>query len=1042
MILTKNSRKSIDIDLEVNQRIKAGKLNELLLIVPTNRKSRYLKKEIISLSPGKSTGKINLETIGTFASKLLFDTSDYSDKIISDAAASILLKQSFQETKLQFFSYYKKEIPTGTLDRIRSVISEYKKHGITAEVLTEELKLLEGSEKIKAEDIVDVYEKYLQKCEVIALKEIGDIYSKLLELNPPVFEEHFRKLFPEVNLVIINGFDEFTSPEIKIINQTAAIKAVELFVYFDYYKFNWQIFSHLDKCYEKFISHGFLEIEDKSPVVLNEFQNILRSKLFKPKTESKIKRFEDHLVVIKAEDRVEEVELIAKEIKELIVTNKIELDKICMAFNLIQKYSPIIRDVFSSFGIPFNLTDRYSLSTSPVVIAFINFLEILENDFYYKNIFRALSLNYLKAAQINLPNLLKASVQLKVVSGYKNWVDKLQNAIHQPSKYEDNDSFVSKREKEIYQTALEDIKKLFKLLSPFAEKLSVAEFKQAFTDLVFAFEIPRQLVNNKDEEAEKNIKAFEEFLSNIYEMLNLFSLEYKSDEKFPLKFYLNNIRTAVSSARYNVKEKPGFGVQITTINEIRGLKFDYLFIGGLCDGDFPTRYQPEIFFSGSYMKNEKVHQTEERYHFYQSLCSWEKRLYLTQPMNEERRELVSSNFLDAFLSLFSVKEKSIADYAGKVFNKEEMLIHIGQNGIKNFKHNEIVDDLNIDLKTIEHSFRVDSLRRENPFAENDYTGFIADEAAIESLKNLSDKNYSISQLETYAHCPYKYFAERILNLQPIEEPSEELEALELGSLLHSILYEFYSQLKKKKIILNRASENEFRQAEALIFKIAKEKVDAANFNAALSFFEIEKILGINENPRNSILYKFLEAEKDSEEGFIPEYFELKFGKIDQSEEDFKIGKTKFRGKIDRVDADHKQKLITVVDYKLSGKKPSKEDLYAGLSLQLPLYMYAAKKLISAQLKKDYEPAGAEIYSLKYQEEKFGRQPINLSRKRTTLEEEIELNKELINISLEAVQKYVSAIEEGKFHLSMLEDRETKVCQYCNFRAICRIQEVG
>ena len=94
MILTKNSRKFIDIDLEVNQKIKAGKLNELLLIVPTNRKSRYLKKELISLSPGKSTGRLNLETIGTFSTKLLFNSSDASSKIISDAAASILIKQS------------------------------------------------------------------------------------------------------------------------------------------------------------------------------------------------------------------------------------------------------------------------------------------------------------------------------------------------------------------------------------------------------------------------------------------------------------------------------------------------------------------------------------------------------------------------------------------------------------------------------------------------------------------------------------------------------------------------------------------------------------------------------------------------------------------------------------------------------------------------------------------------------------------------------------------------------------------------------------
>jgi len=71
------------------------------------------------------------------------------------------------------------------------------------------------------------------------------------------------------------------------------------------------------------------------------------------------------------------------------------------------------------------------------------------------------------------------------------------------------------------------------------------------------------------------------------------------------------------------------------------------------------------------------------------------------------------------------------------------------------------------------------------------------------------------------------------------------------------------------------------------------------------------------------------------------------------------------------------------------------------------------------------------------EEKFGRQSIKLSRKKTTIEEEVELNEGLIKICLEAVEKYVAAIQEGKFHLSTLEDREAKVCQYCNFKALCR-----
>ena len=76
------------------------------------------------------------------------------------------------------------------------------------------------------------------------------------------------------------------------------------------------------------------------------------------------------------------------------------------------------------------------------------------------------------------------------------------------------------------------------------------------------------------------------------------------------------------------------------------------------------------------------------------------------------------------------------------------------------------------------------------------------------------------------------------------------------------------------------------------------------------------------------------------------------------------------------------------------------------------------------------------------QEKFGFQPTKQSRKKTTAEEDVEVNEALIKICLEAVEKYVAAIQEGKFHLSLLENREAKICKYCNFRAVCRIQEMS
>ncbi len=336
--------------------------------------------------------------------------------------------------------------------------------------------------------------------------------------------------------------------------------------------------------------------------------------------------------------------------------------------------------------------------------------------------------------------------------------------------------------------------------------------------------------------------------------------------------------------------------------------------------------------------------------------------------------------------------------------------------------------------------------------ESKYGGVLSDDLTTElreELSKLKDKQYSVTQLETYAKCPYKYFAERVLHLNTLEEPAEEMEAFELGSLLHLILYRFYSELAEKNIVLQSADDKTFAKAEKILFNTAVEKISDLKLNSALTFYEKEKILGIGGDKKNSILYKFLLEERNGTDGFIPEYFEAVFGEIESggtdseiSNKEFLVGNVNLRGKIDRIDINEVEKTIKIIDYKLSGKAPTKNEILDGLSLQLPLYLYAAKELINAQIKKDYKPFGSEIYSLKFNSNNFGPKLIKISRSRSDEKDKIvEMAEDMIKICIDSIKKYVDEIASGKFNLSELEDRENKVCRYCNFRSICRIQEV-
>lgn len=1044
MILSKVKTDILEPDLLLNQYIQQEKLNEVLIVVPTNRKIRYLKRELINASPNKAVSVMHLHTLSTFSSTLFFEDDIVYNNILGEASAAVLLSKAFAESDLRYFSSYTDGIPRGTLDRIKNVITKYKLNGIKPAQLVSESKKLSGSEQLKAIDIANVYEKYLELCAALKVYEDGDVYSEILKYDTSIFENKFRIHFPEVKLVFINGFDEFTIHEIEIINKTANVKDLELYVLFDYYTYNPALFSHLDECYERLTEKAFLEIKDVTQTGYTFYQTRLREKLFTITKNDSNHKVDVDIVKIIGQTPEEEITLIAKEIKSLILESSVDVGSIAVTFNLISDHSNLVRDVFSRYGIPFNLTDRFSLSESQPVIAIINLLEILENNFYYKNIFRALTGRWIKNDDIDLSNLLRVSSNLKIVSAYKNWMDAIDRTLAEIELNEDDESnFLPE---EFYKKAKNDIEKIFNLVKKFRDKKTIGEFRTEFKQLIFDVGIPEKLVNDHNDAVEKNVKAVTTLLQTTDELFELLKQEYGETKKFSLGFFIAQLKTALQFTRYNIKERHSSGVLVTSVNELRGLSFDYVFIGGMVDGEFPTRYQPEIFFSGSFRKDEYKHILEERYHFYQTLSSVKKKLFLSYSRQSDRKEFTPSSFLNDFSQIFSSIEKSTVDYESLIYSKSELLVQSGT--LLSEGKEKILRDSGIKPEQLLRNIEIDKLRLENPFGETEFTGFIGKSICDEESEKLQEqktKQFSASQLEQYAKCPFQYFLQRILSLETVEEPKEEIEAFELGSLIHSILFEFYSTISEKKIVLAGCDDKIFNQAEKIIFSIADKKVNKLNLQSTPAFYEREKIFGIAGKKQNSILYRFLESERKDKGNFIPKYFEIAFGSFDGSKPEFIIDVKgiKLRGKIDRIDVDERNEKFRVIDYKLGGKKPTRNDLEAGISLQLPIYLYASKTLIEAQLHKDVNPAEAVIYSLKLDKKDFGEKIVHISNKRNLTEDElINSNLELIKICEDVIPVYVENITRGMFNLSKLEDRESKVCQYCDFKSICRIAEAN
>ena len=1047
MILT-NKQTFSDAQLKlIEEKILQGKANEILHLVPTNRKVRSLKKEIIDRTPAQAVSVLPIETIFTLAEKLF--SVDKPLSLASEAASSVLLKKAFQKNKLEYFRSFSKSIPQGSLNRIRSLFSEYKRSGITHDFLLKDLDNVEGIDKQKLYELANVYESYSELLRQLELYEIGDVIREVNELSPKETAGRFSKLFPSVKIIYAFGYSEFSHPEIIFLKTLSGLPGINFYIDLDYESNNHGLFSAAGDVKDKFEKVSFYSYASSPKENENKLSAYLSNRLFNEKRTEKIKRAKDAIVLLPSRDREDEIVQIAKEIKTLLTEKNVLPNEICVASHLIQNYSGIVRDVFLQYGIPFNLTDRFSLNTFNPVISIINLLEVVATDFYHKAVFRVFSSDYYQPVNTRFSDISQVASKLRIISGYDTWIKHIDHFLD--SQNDSDDEILS--DKKLLASVKKEIQILHTILNNFSEPMTLRGFTKNLAELIHNLDFPVKVIKLSKGYEEENIKSLTTFIDMFTDLFEQLRLEFDEPEKqkFPLKYFLNHLKTAVASTRFNIKERPGYGVLVSNFEEIRGLKFNYVFLGGLCDGDLPTRFSPEIFSYESYSEAENKHVARERFLFYQTLQTYKKKVYLSYPLHEgTKKELAPSSFLLDLKRIVEGEETDGKRNAQYIYAFTELAQKTAEQ-----KNAELLLESvsETEKKILSEKVTIDKTRRETPFDNFENNGFIA--AKTEELKDLLEKyssaDYSISQLELYAKCPFQFFLKRILKLTPLEEPTEELEPMEMGLLLHAILEQFMKTVKEQNLNLQLEKE----KARKLLFAIAQEKIDKLNIHSSLSFWEFEKILGVNGNKNDSLLSLFLEKEAAREDNFDATYFEVPFGRLrsDDGQRSTKLSlnlssNAKLRGKIDRIDVNFDEKHFKVYDYKLSGKKPNEEDLQLGISLQIPLYLFAAQQILQNELGEQFLPAAGIIYSLKFSADDFGPDELKAVKGKSydkandeIKEQIIHANEELISQALQKIDELITGISSGVYHLSKLEKREEKVCRMCSFKSVCRIQEV-
>ena len=274
-------------------------------------------------------------------------------------------------------------------------------------------------------------------------------------------------------------------------------------------------------------------------------------------------------------------------------------------------------------------------------------------------------------------------------------------------------------------------------------------------------------------------------------------------------------RLALEEHTVAIEDDPHQGVQVLDAMTARGLQFRALFIIGLNEQTFPRYVREDPFLRdrqrlvlestlGFKIDEKLAGHEEERLLFDLLSKSATHRLYLSyQRADEEGRVMAPSPFVAAalrhprFLASpeITVPRRLTARVALQPAIQDRLpaqdlalscLLHEQDAG-------PLLDYMGQDRLLFEAGRAIQqTMERDSPELGR-FDGILEQRAA--AAPPLDQVGISPTSLERYATCPFQYFSEKILRLEPVRAIREEhLPALTLGTLLHDALRLCYERL--------------------------------------------------------------------------------------------------------------------------------------------------------------------------------------------------------------------------------------------------------
>ena len=548
-----------------------------------------------------------------------------------------------------------------------------------------------------------------------------------------------------------------------------------------------------------------------------------------------------------------------------------------------------------------------------------------------------------------------------------------------------------------------------------------------------------------------------------------------------LSGFIDEVERSLRSQVLSIGAANRDGLRVLEATDVRGLRFRTVFIAGLIEGGFPLRTSRDWLYPheervrlqkhGIYLEDISTDTLlKEEHYFYQAACRATDRLYLTRPLaTSAASETVASYYIEELKRAIDLNEFRTEQIRGDLDTRELMqastaaelstfLIRQSEHldpgvGRKRALSQAQIKDLLAHAEAQGHiskaAIRRVAIERERNGARfGPFDGEITnpDLRAMLTRHFGPEHVYSASGLSAYGNCSFRFFAARVLRLEPRSEAALDLQAIDAGKLLHDILRRFFEGYRKQYLPGLDREELRRRLGETAddVFKEHERMVPPLNQRIWKIDCEIRKLI-----LDQVLLYELRLQERTNQRGIRPAYFELAFGRASQASDpsssaDYlklerdRDGATEtalFQGQIDRVDINEREQLAVAYDYKLSqGAKLA--DIETGRQVQIPIYLAALEQLFLP----GYTLAGGGYYKLKARGPRLNQ---GLYRRmfadctdttRATQVDDAEMDRIRKEVS-RRVWEFIDGMRGGHFRVQPSLGKLT--CKFCDYSAVCR-----